>query len=124
MHIKSSLFLSLLLAIALMLGGCALSEGIHDENKDNPIPLNSMNNHAPALEDPGVALERLKERVMTLQGRIAVFNQEEYFNPHEFRLSSWEILKDRYEKEVNELREKIAHLENQMASSTRLVESV
>ncbi len=112
MKTKNALLGAFILGIGLALTGCASTESFHDERLGKSKPLDSMGHHAPVLENPESRIAILEEKIMNLQKRIVVFNKKEYFDPHEFRLSGWEILKRDYQKEVQELRAQIVQLNN------------
>ncbi len=115
MKTKNAFLGSFILGIGLALTGCASTEDFHDESLDEFRQLNSMGHHAQILESPEARIGRLEDKIINLQEQIAIFNKKEYFDPHEFRLSGWEILKGDYQKQVDELREQIFDLKNTLS---------
>ncbi len=117
MKAKASLLTRLILGIGLTLTGCASTEVFHDEGLSKHKPFDSLDEQTSALESPETRIARLENKILSLQEQIATFNKKEYFDPHEFRLSAWEILKGDYQKQMHELRNQIFYLQNTLSQS-------
>ncbi len=110
MKTKNTFLGIFILGIGLALAGCVSTEDFHDESLSKFKESNSVGHHAQVLENPEARIARLEDKIINLQERIAVFNKKQYFDPHEFRLSGWQILNREYQKEVKELRKQISYL--------------
>ena len=120
MKAKNIIIGNFILGIGLALAGCVSTEGFHEESLSQFKQLDSVGHHAQVHESPEFRIARLEDKIMNLQERIAVFNKKQYFDPHEFRLSGWQILNREYQKEVKELRKQISYLKNTLSQHERL----